>query len=247
MQPPATPNAPDRPKRRSWPAIAAVAVVLVAVALLGLRRLTWQAPTWWADPAPELEQTSVLADRVEYRLAEEAHKVRPDDGRWWLRIKDEQVNAWLATRLQAWLAHTHGVVWPEALGTPQVHFTDGAINVALDFEDDGRRRYVVADLAPGIVDGRLAVVLDGVALGRLRIPGGSLRTLMKTYRDVVPAGFLDDPSVRRVVDLLVDVDSIDPTLTLADDRRVRVVDLVVREGELILRCETTLAGNATEQ
>ena len=222
-------------------------VVLVTTAGLGLWRLAWQAPPWWADPDPEHEQTIVLADRVEYRLAEEAHKIRPDDGQWWLRIKDEQVNAWLATRLRAWLAHTHGLDWPAGLGTPQVHFTDGAINVAMDFEDDGRRRYIVAVLAPGIVDGRLAVVLDGVALGRLRIPGGSLRTLMKTYRDVVPAGFLDDPSVRRVVDLLVDAKRIDPTITLADDRRVRVVELVVRQDELILRCETKPARKATEQ
>jgi hypothetical protein len=49
------------------------------------------------------------------------------------------------------------------------------------------------------------------------------------------------------VDLLVDTESIDPTLTLADDRRVRVVELVVRQGELILRCETTLGQNLTGQ
>ncbi len=232
---------PQRPKRRPWPAIAAVVVVLVIAGVLGLWRLTWQAPTWWAEPDSDHEQTIVLADRVEYRLAEEAHKIRPDDGRWWLRIKDEQVNAWLAIRLRAWLTHTHGLAWPAGLGTPQVHFTDGAINVGLDFEDDGRRRYLVAALAPSLVDGRLAVVLDGVALGRLRIPGGSVRTLLDRYQSVAPAGFLDDPSVRRVVDLLVDAKRIDPTITLADDRRVRIVDLIVGDGELILLCETKLA------
>ena len=100
---------------------------------------------------------------------------------------------------------------------------------------------------PRVVDGRLAVVLNGVALGRLRIPGGSMRTLMETYRDVAPDGFLDDPSVRRVVDLLIDAERLDPTITLADGRRVRVVELVAREGELIVLCETKIAGDATDQ
>ncbi len=255
MPPPDTPHAlptSDRPTRRPWRrlAIGATSLVLIAAvttAGLGLWRLTWLAPRWWADPDPKREQTIVLADRVEYRLAEETHKIRPDDGRWRLRITDEQVNAWLATRLQAWFAHTHGLAWPAGLGTPQIHFTDGAVNVGLDFEDDGRRRYLVADLVPRVVDGRLAVVLDGVALGRLRIPGGSMRTLMETYRDVAPDGFLDDPSVRRVVDLLIDAERVDPTITLADGRRVRVVELVAREGELIVLCATKIAGNATDQ
>ena len=64
---------------------------------------------------------------------------------------------------------------------------------------------------------------------------------------MVPAGFLDDPSVRRVVDLLVDTERIDPTITLADNRRVRVVELVAGDGELVLLCETMTAVNATDQ
>ena len=67
---------PQRPKRRPWPAIAAVVVVLVIAGVLGLWRLTWQAPTWWAEPDSDHEQTIVLADRVEYRLAEEALRWR---------------------------------------------------------------------------------------------------------------------------------------------------------------------------
>jgi len=226
---------------------ALVLITVVTIVGLELWRLTWQTPTWWVDPHPDHEQTIVRADRVEYRLVEEAHKIRPDDERWQVRITDEQVNAWLATRLKAWLAHSHDLTWPARLGIPQIHFTDGAVNVGVDFEDDGRPRYLVADVVPRVVDGRISVVLESAAIGRLRTPGGSVRTLMETYRDVVPDGFLDEPKVRRVVDLLTDAERVDSTITLADGRRVRVVELVALEGEFIVLCETTNAAHATGQ
>ncbi len=228
-------------RRRVLIGTVLLAVMLAGAAGVTLWRLAWMAPARWPDVAADHRQTTVLADRVEYRLAEEAHMVRPADDSWRLRITDEQVNAWLAVRLPAWIAHAQNVEWPPQLGTPQVHFAEGAIHVGLDYDDDGRRRYLVATLQPRVLDGQLALVLQGVAFGRLTIPGASVRTLIETYRDVVPERFLEDPSVKRIIDLLVDEQRIDPVVSLSDGRRVRLVEIRAGEGDVVLRCRTETA------
>ncbi len=224
--------------------LASVAMVLVVIAIVGgivAWRLTWLEPAWWPQPVAANEQTEALADRVEYRIAEEAHKVRPDADPWRLRVRDDQVNAWLTSRLPDWLEHAQNVEWPSQLGTPRVRFGEGGVSIGLSFDDHGRRRYVVADLEPQIVDGRLSLALNGVSLGRLWIPGASIQTLLEHYSDVVPEGFIEDPAVRRVLDLLVKEQRFEPSFDLTDGRKVRLVDVVAGDGELIIECETRVA------
>ncbi len=217
-------------------------MVLVVVAIAGAVmawRLTWLAPVWWPDDVAVNEQTKALADRVEYRLAQEAHKVRPDTAPWRLRVREDQVNAWLTSRLPQWLAHSENVEWPSQLGTPRVRFADGGVSIGLEFLDHGRPRYLVADLEPQILDGRLSLTLNGVSLGRLWVPGASIQSLIERYRDVVPEGFIDDPAVRRIIDMLANEQRFEPSFDLTDGRQVRLVDVVAGDGEMIIECETT--------
>ena len=235
-----------RKRRRFRPfvVLATVVMVLVAVAIAGgvaAWRLTWLQPAWWPADVVANEQTRTLADLVEFRIAEEVHKVRPDARPWRLRVRDDHVNAWLVSRLPEWLAHSENVEWPSQLGTPRVRFGEGGVTIGLSFDDDGHRRYVVADLEPQIVDGRLSLALNGVSLGRLWIPGASIQTLIEHYSDVVPEGFIEDPSVRRIIDLLVKEQRFEPSFDLTDGRKVRLVDVVSGDGEMIIECETLLA------
>ncbi len=222
--------------------LATVAMVLVVVAIAGgitAWRLTWVKPAWWPEDVAANEQTEMLADRVEYRIAEEVHKVRPDADPWKLRIKDDQVNAWLTSRLPEWLEHSENIDWPSQLGTPRVRFGEGSVTVGLSFDDNGRRRYAVAEFDPQIIDGRVSLALNGVSLGRLWVPGASIQSLIEHYRDVVPEGFLEDPAVRRIVDLLVKEQRFEPSFDLTDGRKVSLIDVVSGDGEMIIECETT--------
>jgi hypothetical protein len=234
---------PDTKHRRRFRPL----VVLAAAGLLGVLgmagavtvwQMTWLEPAWWPNDVVDDERTEALADRVEYRLAEEAHKVRPEAEPWRLRVKDEQVNAWLTSRLPQWLAHTENLQWPSQLGTPRVRFAEDGVSIGLAFDDGGRRRYVVADLEPQIVDGRLSLSLKGVSLGRVWVPAGSIRTLVERYRDIVPERFIDNPAVRRVLDLLIEEQRFEPAFDLTDGRRVRLVNVVTGDGEIVIECET---------
>jgi hypothetical protein len=217
---------------------ALIAVVLVSAGALGLWRLTWMAPPWWSPLDPHDGQTAALAERVEYRLAEEAHEVRPDPGPWWIEIRQDQVNAWLAARLPAWVAHTHGLQWPAGVGLPQVKLDTGAVRVGLEIRTESGTRYVVAHLAPDIVEGELALSLDGISVGRLWIPGSAVGTVMERLRQTGVGKALDDPGFEPLIQVLDGGRRIDPTLTLNDGRRVRVLDVRCQSETLLLQAET---------
>ena len=221
-----------------WLAAALIVAVLVATGAVGLWQLTWMAPGWWAPLDPGDEQTAQLAERVEYRLAEEAHKVRPEPEPWWIEIKQDQINAWLAARLPEWVAHTHGIQWPADVGLPQVNVDTGGVRLGLDIETDAGTRYVVAHLKLSIVDGELALTLDGMSVGRLWIPGSSAGAVVDRLADAGAGGFLDDPGVNALIGLLEGGRRIDPTLTLDDGRRVRVLDVRCNRDALLLNAET---------
>jgi hypothetical protein len=221
-----------------WLPAVLIPVVLLSAGALGLWRLAGMAPAWWSPPDPEDEQTTQLAERVEYRLAEEAHKVRAEPAPWWIEIRQDQINAWLAARLPEWVAHTHGIRWPAGVGLPQVSLDSGTVRVGLDLETETGPRYLVAHLAPAIVDGELALALEGMSVGRLWLPGSSVGAIMDRLRHTEAGRFLDDPALEPVLEILDGGRRIDPTLTLSDGRRVRVLDIQCRSDALLLRAQT---------
>jgi hypothetical protein len=220
-------------------AIAApVVVVLLAAGAFAVWRLSWMAPAWWAPVDPGDAQTAQLAERVEYRLVEEAHKDRPEPDTWWIEVRQDQLNAWLAARLPQWIAHEHGVGWPADLGRPQVNLDEGGLSVGVNLETSMGTRYVVAHLAPTIADDRLVLGLKGLSVGRAWIPGAPLGAVIEQMRAAGVGDFLDDPGVAALVRLLDDRQSLDPTVTLGDGRRVRMLDLRCERGAVLLQART---------
>ena len=222
------------PRKRCLAAL--IVVVVVGAGGLVLWRMFTTAPAWWAPPAPRDERTTRLAERVEYRLAEEAHRIRSDESPWWLEIRQDQVNAWLAARLPEWIAHAHGVEWPAQLGLPQVNIEPDRISIGI--EVDRGPRWVVAHLTPRITEAGLVLGVRGVSVGRVRIPGGSMEAILDRLGDSAPRDGADDPDLRAIVELLTGERVLEPGLELSDGRRVRVLDLRLGDGLLLLQCRT---------
>ncbi len=223
-------------------------MVITAAAVLGAGLagwgLSWMAPSWWSPPDPQDRAIAALADQVEQRLLEEAHKIRPAADPWTIRVREHQVNAWLSTRLPDWIAHEQEVRWPEALGTPLTHFEDQGISLAIEVGAEGRPRFVVVRVVPTIHGDGLRLRLDGVGVGRIPLPGEPVEALLRLLSHAAGAGLLDDPAVEETLHLLAGRRSIDPTVTLTDGRRVRLLDLRYAAGRLDLTCRTL--GNAAD-
>lgn len=218
------------------------ACALVVGGAIAVWQMTRIAPAWYAPPPVADPAIIELADRVEYRLVQEAQQIRPDENPpWTLRIREEQINAWLAARLRKWIEREQDGEWPEHLGVPQVQLSKQGISIAVPIQSDSSQRIIVARIHPAILSGRLTLELDQVAIGRLTIPGAPLSYLSQAIldpgtTDADHAEQSDWPT--QVLRLLDGSESIEPILTLSDGRRVQLLDVHCDEGVIDLTART---------
>ncbi len=234
----------SRRRRRTIGALTVL--VLVTAAVVVVWQLSWQEPAWWAPPDAGDPRVAEAAQRIEYSLIEQAYNVRANDETWSVRIHDRHVNAWLASRLPAWLAHDQKLEWPAEFGRPQVRFEPGGVTVAIELADSERRRLVAVRLIPTITAGELRVTVDRVSLGRLTMPGKPVGEVAIWLNEAAPGGFLEDPVVQSAMGWLLQGQAIDPTATLADGRAVRLLGVRCEEGAVVLRCRT-ISGSAPDE
>ncbi len=221
----------------------AVLGLLAAVAVV-VWQLSWQKPDWWAPPQAADEGVAEVAQQIEYSLIEQAHTVRADDEPWSVRVQDRHVNAWLASRLPSWLAHSQELDWPAGFGQPQVRFEPGSVTVAIELAGNGRQRFLAVRLVPSIVADQLRLVVDQISLGKLTLPGKPIGEVMARLKEAAPSGFLNDPEVQVAMQWLLEGRSLDPVATLADGRIVRLVAVRCEEGAVVMRCRT-ISGSAS--
>lgn len=214
--------------------------MLIAAGVV-LWRMTCIAPAWYALPDAHDPQIAALADKVENRMLEEAQKVRTDPQPWTLRVRESQINAWLSARLPQWIAHEQHSQWPEQLGTPQVKIDSQGISLAVPVQTGSRSRYIAARIRPQLIDGRLKLEIDRVALGRVVLPGEPLANLLRTLQGAVPS-IAEDQKVRSALEILAGQRMVDPVTRLADHRKLRLLNLQLGDGWVDLTAQTLDAG-----
>jgi len=195
--------------------------VLLLSAIGVITWFSWQPLEWYAPPDYSLPEIKKLADRAEYRLNEEFHKVRPSNETWRIRITEEAMNAWLSGRLEGWLTHDQEIELPSEIDKPQVHVTpEGIWFAAMVQIEDNDFRPVAIQLSVDIKNGSATVAPVAIRLGKLPIP-------LSVFEDVV-----QDAQSR--------VDELDPLVPLMDDREVEIQDVAFEEGAIVLTCKTSL-------
>lgn len=221
--------------------LLAVLCVLVLVGITALWGMTRVPPHWYQPPLAGDMQALELADRVEFRLLEEFQKIRPDPGPWKLRVREEQLNAWLATKLQNWIAHKENLVWPEDLDMPQIRFEPEGISLAVAVESLGPSKIIVTRMMPRFEGGELLVTVNRFSLGRLNIPGKPVERIAGLIDEYASSAETDDPVAFLFLRILRGDEQIDPVLDLADSRRVRLTNLELENGSIILTAKTLSA------
>ena len=199
----------------------AISIVLLAIGLWFVSWLSWQPQSWYAPPDFSKPEVAKLADRAEYRLNEEFHKVRPVEDIWKLRITDEAINAWLAGRLEGWLTHDQDIELPSELHNPQVHTTQSGLWFAAMIElENASPRPLALQLRVWIDGGELFVEPIAIRLGKIPIPVLIFERVISELHEKISG-----------------VEAIAP---LMDDRVVEIHAIEFEEGAIVLTCQTQL-------
>ena len=194
--------------------------------------LSFMTPSWYAPPSSDDEQAVTLAQNAEFRLVEELQKIREPGATWKLRIPDQAVNAWLAIRLEAWLAHDDRPAWPDFMTAPQLHATPAGVYVAVGVNQSilGLR------IQPVIEDARIMFRLHGGLLGRLPLPSppGTLLT------EIQESALNGDEAASMAVTYLLEGEGLPARVELVDGRVVEFDEVALEDGAMILTARTLL-------
>lgn len=224
--------------------------VVLLLFFIGLGIFLWfiwaasAKPAWWNPPQASDPVVRELADTVEMRVIEETHKVREPLDIWRVRVTEEQVNAWLSSKLHAWVEHEYGKSWPPELGRVQVHFGEGAAHAGIEiFGDESDSAHIASaqcrlELTE---DGALRVLTERVSLGRVALPSTNVEAISTFITERFP-NTVDIDALDQAIAILTGNEPIDPVFELGDGRRVRLVEVELHDGEALLGCRTIRAG-----
>lgn len=168
-------------------------------------------------------------------------RVASDEWRFTLRATD--ANAWLNTRLPAWITRREDLsAWPKEIEQIQVDFHDGMISIGAQVRAAGVVRVLSADVVPEIrPDGSLWLPARAVRVGTLPLPTGVvLRGARQQANDMVPVSIRDTADSDLLWRAFLGDAALaqSPTVRLPDGRRVRILNLRSHNGILEITCRT---------
>ena len=183
--------------------------------------MSWQPQSWYSVTDYTNSETAQLANKAEYRLNEEFHKIRPTDEVWRLRLPDDAINSWLSVRLDKWLTHDIEFEIPEEIKGLQVHVTPDGLWVAAMVEiDDSEPRPIAVKLSVLVEDGK-----------------GSFKTLAIRFGQIPLPVFILNEVIQEMPEGVTDFEARVP---LTDDREVKIKAIDFEDGAVVLTCQTHL-------
>ena len=257
--------------RRARKAVIAATLCLVmlgSAVLLAASAMVQRSPDWWrrVDPSDAAtiqsgqnvenglttlfhqeraaEARPVMTSRAGGTVGESGDASRVASGEWRFAIKAVDANAWLNTRLPAWLTRREDLsAWPQEIRQIQVDFSDGLIHIGVEVEaTPGFVRVLSADVRPEVrADGSLWAPAELVRIGTLPLPAGVvLRTARQQANDLVPVSIRDTADADVLWEAFLGSAAVarEPVVRLADGRRIRILGLRAQNGVLEVRCRT---------
>ena len=240
-------------KRFPWLRVILIVLLVlistVAIALFYVRSRIQQPPEWWA-PADALSQDVIaLGEQVENSVVTNANRARPGGNAshsssgaepdiWVLRLSEDEVNAWLATRLPKWAANQYpGSFLAQDVGEMHVRIEDGLLRIGARVgAGAGTKSAVGADVGQSIGiafapirqgDGTWGVEIVESLLGRLSVP---LSRGLEVFSQM-DGGATIPPEIDR----LLQGEGIEVSFSTKKSRRhMTLADLELTPGEIVL-------------
>lgn len=209
-------------------------LVIVSAVLV----ITWLAvshrPSWWTSGGDRSAAAEARGVAFENAMVREMTAVREGPASWGFVLVDADVNAWLANRLDPWIASRGNIDLPVGVDDPRIRFIDGGIEVGVEGP------------LGGVATARFKISLDGDDL--LLTPGGGgigLFSLGEASAKSAASAIVEmfgGADGLRLGDVRLEADGrvrMPAVIPLADGRRVQLDDLEIVVGELAVRFRTT--------
>lgn len=224
-----------------WAVALAVVLVLAATGLWVLASgLTRLAPVWWRSSVADEPRTRALAERIENDVANAMYRATAGQV-WSVGLRAPDANAWLNTRLGAWLANQdERFRWPERVRDVQVEFAEDRVHVGVEVVGGDGSQILSARLRPELgADGALWVRAESVYVGRLPLPAAWVLEGSGASSGL-PPGLLAHPEADRLFNALTGRAPAhpNPVLELGDGRVVRLIAVEAAESMLRLTFRT---------
>ncbi|MEM7227691.1 MAG: hypothetical protein AAF432_02645 [Planctomycetota bacterium] len=221
----------------------AIVTIVLAVVLIGA--WAWwqrgQPPKWYNPPSPSDPVVQAQAEDVEMAVAQMITKVREPEERWGMRLTEDHVNTWLATRLHDWVDNQVDLDWPAKLQMVQMQLQPDEITVAVAFGETLDDAQVVAfAVTPDARDGEMFTTLVSASIGRIEFSGGSLDAMIKRLEKLNTSW-----DIMQILPFAQGERAIPIALDLSDDRRVTIEEVRCKEGVMDLICRTSFPGAPT--
>jgi len=233
-------------------------VAVISVAALVALTLLRTAPSWWRTYRPGSERLLERAERFERHASAVLSEVRPRDPSigpgdpyrsvpWRVSISDEEASVWLSTRLPKWIADRSGAPpWPDSFTALQVHFEREVMHAGVRYTDPALGSRILSLRMQPVDAGNGALRLEPrrLSVGRLPMPASWVfGAADPASSEMLPISLREEPATKQVLDVLAGRSPIssEPMIELPDDRRVRLLDIELRAGEMVLTCRTEAA------
>lgn len=223
---------------------------LLALAAVGLGRRLWHSePAYWTRNQAAItatDQTILVdaADRAFNRILGELSDSRGyqatgkgDDalGVRTITLSFDEANAWLATRLNDWLANQKREL-PAGLTKPMLASSGDSLVAAFHYKNNDIDQVFSVFLSLKFRDdGQAVLSIDGLRGGRLPLPTSSVVKRL-------PGGAEDgDPHHSQITAVLLGQQPFDPVLPIDGTRQARIIGMQVddKNVSLTVRAEPT--------
>ena len=238
-------------KRLGCIAIVLLSLVLFAALALVIGRHLWASePAYWTQNQSYIAQTDPdrltdVADRAFNRILSElsnsqGYKTDPNDtdpramGVRSIRLDFDEANAWLATRLDDWLANQKRRM-PDGVSDPMLQAQGDLLVAAFRYRNRDVDQVFSVLLSMTFLDNGQAVLsIDGLRGGRLPLP-------TSTLLDKLPRHAGEDARGTHTLAVLLGEAPFDPILPIDGDRQARIIDMRVdpQSVSLIVQAEPT--------
>jgi hypothetical protein len=224
-------------------------IIVIALSLLGTGGImVWLVrtpPTYWTPVEPQtpeqVEQMEAVAVQFENRVPDEFTRPRADGEIWTTTLTQDEINAWINTRMDKWLRNQRE--WlaernlpsrlPAQIKRVQAGITAKVMALAAQVEEEGKSQIVSLEVSPVTGPNNVARLrIAAIKGGRLPLPRGILESLIEKFGSEEKAR---TEAARKMSDKLEETDLIIP---LGGGRRVHILKIELHQGAANLTCQT---------